>query len=89
MNQTQERTGKAAERVIADASWTIGKTWARYGLHAAGLALDASATTLQKTAALLGDLSKSLADERATTAAAEEQPAEPPPASTPNRRSQI
>jgi hypothetical protein len=52
------------ERAIRDLT-TIGKAWARYGLTVSKIALETSATTLQRTAAVLGDLSKPLQDDEA------------------------
>jgi len=51
------------DRVIRDAG-AIGKVWARYGLEVGRAALQTSATTLQRTAGLLGDIASRFQEEQ-------------------------
>jgi hypothetical protein len=61
MNETVDSGTKAhAARAFEDIV-TVGKAWARYGLTVGRMALETSATTLNKTATLLGDLAQTLA----------------------------
>jgi len=61
---TQFNQGDAKEfasKAMKDLS-SIGRSWARYGLTVSKIALETSATTLQKTASMLGDLSTAFKD---------------------------
>lgn len=55
MTQTADAK-RIAERAVRDLG-SIGRAWARYGLTVGKIALETSASTLQKTASVLGDLS--------------------------------
>jgi hypothetical protein len=62
MTQAQTTEAKRiAERALRDLG-TIGRAWARYGLTVSKIALETSASTLQKTASVLGDLSATFRD---------------------------
>ncbi len=58
---TERNDAELIDRVIRDAG-TIGKVWARYGLEVGKSALQTSATTLQKTAGLLGEIAAKFQD---------------------------
>jgi hypothetical protein len=62
----REFAGKALREMSS-----IGRSWARYGLTVSKIALETSASTLQKTATMLGDLSTAFRDE-------ERAPEQPP-----------
>jgi hypothetical protein len=73
MNETTETNVKAhATRALEDMK-TVSKAWARYGLTVGKMALETSATTLNKTAGWLGDLAQILA--RKDEAHSDDQPA--------------
>lgn len=82
MNTTNDKTdsrdnGELVDRVIRDAG-SIGKVWAKYGLHAGRAALDATATTLHKTASLLGDIATRFESQEGKSEAVNaDAPAEP------------
>ena len=61
MTQTTETGTKAPTARALDDIMTVGKAWARYGLTVGKMALETSATTLNKTASWLGDLAQTLA----------------------------
>jgi hypothetical protein len=63
MNETHETNKDAAAERAVDDLMAIGKVWARYGLSAGKAALETSATTLQRTASFLGNLSKTIGAE--------------------------
>ena len=68
MNETIEHVTKASAGTVNEIK-TIGRTWARYGLNVGKMALETSATTLQKTAVMLGNLAETLgADGHSKTA---------------------
>ena len=62
-NKADAKNAELIDRVIRDAG-SIGKVWARYGLEVGKSALQTSATTLQKTASLLGELASRLQDQQ-------------------------
>lgn len=59
---TEPNDAELIDRVIRDAG-AIGKVWARYGLEVGKSALQTSATTLQKTAGLLGEIAARFQEE--------------------------
>jgi hypothetical protein len=80
MNETINSGTTARETRAFNDIKTIGRTWARYGLNVGKMALESSATTLQKTAALLSNLAETLAPEdqpKRSDAASEDQPKSP------------
>ncbi|MBI4700589.1 MAG: hypothetical protein HY744_05400 [Deltaproteobacteria bacterium] len=91
MNETQNNPSNAAAKKALDDIMTIGKAWARHGLTVGKMALETSATTLQKTAELLGHLSQTLTREgeagaaccQAKTGSEAACPEPPPPPAPP------
>ena len=74
-NQTEAK--EMASKALREMS-SIGRSWARYGLTVSKIALETSASTLQKTASMLGDLSTAFKEaEKAAEPPA--PPAEPAP----------
>jgi len=72
MNQTTDTGSKAQAARAFDDVMTIGKAWARYGLTVGKMALETSATTLNKTASWLGDLAQTLAHKTESEAASKD-----------------
>ncbi len=78
MQFNQDEAKAFANKAIREMG-SIGKAWARYGLTVSKIALETSASTLQKTASMLGDLSTAFKDA--------DKPVDQPEASTENKAS--